>query len=111
MASLERLTCGALPMPGALLERLLELFPDLDVYQGYGMTECSAVLTSLGPEERRRGGELLSSAGRPVPGVMLSLQDPGGRSLPRGETGEVCARAGNFMREYWKRSDETAEAF
>jgi long-chain acyl-CoA synthetase len=81
MASLERLTYGASPMPVALLERLLELFPDLDVYQGYGMTECSAVLTSLGPEEHRLGGELLGSAGRPVPGVMLSIQDPGaGRS-------------------------------
>lgn len=111
LASLERLTYGASPMPGALLERLLELFPDLDVYQGYGMTECSAVLTSLGPEEHRLGGELLGSAGRPAPGVMLSIQDPGGRSLPRRETGEVCARAGNFMREYWKRPDETAEVF
>jgi acyl-CoA synthetase (AMP-forming)/AMP-acid ligase II len=111
MASLERLTYGASPMPGALLERLLELFPDLDVYQGYGMTECSAVLTSLGPAEHRLGGELLGSAGRPVPGVMLSIRDPGGRSLPRRETGEVCARAGNFMREYWKRPDETAEVF
>jgi long-chain acyl-CoA synthetase len=111
MASLERLTYGASPMPGALLERLLDLFPDLDVYQGYGMTECSAVLTSLGPEEHRLGGELLGSAGRPVPGVMLSIQDPAGRSLPRGETREVCARAGNFMHEYWKRPDETAEVF
>jgi long-chain acyl-CoA synthetase len=111
MASLERLTYGAAPMPGALLERLLALFPALDVYQGYGMTECSAVLTSLGPEEHRLGGELLGSAGRPLPGVMLSIQDPGGQSLPRGETGEVCARAGNFMREYWKRPDETAEVF
>ena len=75
------LTYGASPMPGALLERLLELFPDLDVYQGYGMTECSAVLTSLGPEEHRLGGELLRSAGRPAPGVMLSIQDAEGRSL------------------------------
>ncbi len=111
MASLELLTYGASPMPGALLERLLNLFPDLDIHQGYGMTECSAVLTSLGPDEHRLGGELLGSAGRPVPGVMLSIQDPEGRSLPRRETGEVCARAGNFMREYWKRPEETAEAF
>ncbi len=75
------------------------------------MTECSAVLTSLGPEEHRLGGELLRSAGRPVPGVMLSIQDAEGKSLPPRETGEVCARAGNFMREYWKRPEETAEAF
>jgi long-chain acyl-CoA synthetase len=111
MASLEVLTYGASPMPGVLLERILELFPDLDLFQGYGMTECSAVLTALGPEEHRRGGELLRSAGRPVAGVVLSIQDAEGKSLPPRETGEVCARAGNFMREYWKRPDETAEAF
>jgi acyl-CoA synthetase (AMP-forming)/AMP-acid ligase II len=49
MRSLEVLTYGASPMPVALLARLLELFPDLEVYQGYGMTESSAVLTALGP--------------------------------------------------------------
>jgi long-chain acyl-CoA synthetase len=111
MASLEALAYGASPMPGALLERLLDLFPQLDLSQAYGMTECSAVLTALGPEEHRRGGELLRSAGRPVPGVMLSVQDSDGKPLPPRETGEVCARGGNFMREYWKRPDETADAF
>jgi long-chain acyl-CoA synthetase len=111
MRSLEVLTYGASPMPGALLERVLSLFPDLDVYQGYGMTESSAVLTSLGPGEHRAGGDVLRSAGRPVPGVVLSIQDGEDAVLPRGETGEVCAKAGNLMREYWKRPKETAEAF
>jgi long-chain acyl-CoA synthetase len=111
MQSLQVLTYGASPMPGALLDRLLGLFPDLDVYQGYGMTESSAVLTSLGPEEHRAGGDVLRSAGRPVPGVVLSIRDGDGNAAPPRETGEVCARAGNFMREYWKRPKETAEAF
>lgn len=111
LASLKVLTYGASPMPTALLERVLELLPDLDVYQGYGMTESAALLTALGPAEHRRGGDLLRSAGRPVPGVVLSIQDHDGRILPPGETGEVCARAGNFMREYWAHPDATAEAF
>jgi acyl-CoA synthetase (AMP-forming)/AMP-acid ligase II len=111
MASLDVLTYGASPMPLVVLERILDLFPNLDLYQGYGMTECSAVLTSLGPDDHRLGGELLRSAGRPVPGVMLSIQDAEGRSLPPRESGEVCARAGNFMREYWKRPKETADCF
>jgi long-chain acyl-CoA synthetase len=111
MRSLEVLTYGASPMPPALLDRLLEMLPDLDVYQGYGMTESSAVLTSLGPDDHRAGGELLRSAGRPLAGVVLSVQDGEGNAVPPGETGEVCARAGNFMAEYWKRPEETAEAF
>jgi long-chain acyl-CoA synthetase len=42
---------------------------------------------------------------------VVTIQDGEGNVLPPGETGEVCARAGNFMREYWNRPDETAEAF
>ncbi len=111
LASLETLTYGASPMPTALLTRLLDLYPDLKVYQGYGMTEASAILTVLGPEEHRKGGDLLKSAGRAAPGVMLSIQDPDGNILPKGTIGEVCARAGNFMREYWNKPEATAEAF
>ena len=85
--------------------------PDLDIFQGYGMTENCGLLTCLGPEEHRRGGELLRSAGRPMPGSVVDIQDPGGDILPAGESGEVCAQAGNHMREYWNRPDETAAAF
>jgi acyl-CoA synthetase (AMP-forming)/AMP-acid ligase II len=111
LASLEVLTYGASPMPTALLERLLELYPELKVFQGYGMTEASAVLTVLGPDEHREGGSLLRSAGRPVPGVMLQIQDLDGNPVPQGETGEVCARGGNFMREYWNKPEATDEVF
>src|SRR5690606_13757017 len=90
---------------------LLSLYPALDIYQGYGMTECSAVLTSLGPREHREGGELLRSAGRSLRGVSVTIQDDAGKILPPGETGEVCARAGNFMREYWNKPEATEEAF
>ena len=111
LASMQLLTYGASPMPTPLLERLLTLFPDLEIYQGYGMTENCGLLTCLGPEEHRAGGELLHSAGRALPGSALSIQDHDGAILPPGEVGEVCARAGNYMREYWNRPAETASAF
>jgi acyl-CoA synthetase (AMP-forming)/AMP-acid ligase II len=111
LASLEVLTYGASPIPTALLERVLALFPDLNVYQGYGMTESCGLLTYLGPDEHRRGGGLLRSAGRALAGSVVSIQDQEGHVLPSGQTGEVCAMAGNFMREYWNRPQETAAAF
>ncbi len=46
-----------------------------------------------------------------MPGVVLSIRDANGDEVPRGETGEVCARAGNFMREYWRNPDATTEVF
>ena len=111
LASLRMLTYGASPMPVAVLAQLLALYPDLDIYQGYGMTESSAVLTCLGPEEHRAGGPLLRSAGRVLRGVVLSIQDDDGNEVPRGETGEVCARGGNYMTEYWNKPEATEEAF
>ncbi len=111
LAAMKILTYGASPMPTALLERLLAMFPDLDIYQGYGMTENCGLLTCLGPEEHRVGGELLRSAGLALPGSRLCIQDHAGELVATGEVGEVCARAGNYMREYWNRPEETASAF
>jgi len=111
LASLKSLVYGASPMPTVVLERLLSSLPELDVYQGYGMTESCGLLTLLGPEEHRQGGDVLKSAGRAVIGSSLSIRDPDGNALPAGEVGEVCGRGGNFMREYWQRPDETSAAF
>jgi len=111
LASMKALVYGASPMPTALVERLLSVLPDLDVYQGYGMTENCGLLTILGPAEHRTGGERLKSAGRPVTGSSVQIQDPEGNPVAAGEVGEVCARAGNFMREYWQQPDATADAF
>ncbi len=109
--SMKALTYGASPMPTALLERLLALFPDIDILQGYGMTENCGLLTCLGPEEHRQGGDMLKSAGLAVPNSEICIQDEDGNMLPTGEVGEVCARSGNYMRGYWNRPEETAKAF
>ena len=111
LASLKTLVYGASPMPTVLLQRVLDLFPELDVFQGYGMTESCGLLTVLGPAEHRLGGDFLRSAGRPLLGTTLSIQDPDGDVLPAGSTGEVCARSGNYMTEYWHRPDETTDVF
>ncbi len=111
LASFDDLVYGASPMPQALLEKLIALYPAMNIWQGYGMTESSSVLTLLGPDEHRAGGKYLRAAGMPMPGVVLSVQDEEGSILPIGETGEVCARSGNFMVEYWKQPEATAEAF
>ena len=68
------------------------------------------MLTVLGPDDHRRG-DVLRSAGRPLLGTAITIQDDAGNVLPSGEVGEVCARSDNFMREYWNRPSETADAF
>jgi acyl-CoA synthetase (AMP-forming)/AMP-acid ligase II len=111
LRSLDSLVYGASPMPEALLDRLMKLLPNVALAQGYGMTESSSILTLLTSEDHQKGGKLLRSVGRALPGITLSIQDPEGNLLAPGETGEVCARGGNYMVEYWKKADATDEAF
>ena len=65
LSSIERLTYGASPVSPTLLARAKSVFPNVDFYQGYGMTELSPVATTLFPEHHK--GETLRSAGRPSP--------------------------------------------
>ena len=111
LSSLRNLGYGASPMPAALLDRLLTLFPEMEIGQGYGMTESSSLLTVLDAEDHKAGGDRLRSVGRAVPGVVLSIQDEDGNHLPSGEVGEVCAKGGNYMTEYWNKPEATEEAF
>jgi long-chain acyl-CoA synthetase len=110
LRSLARLTYGASPMPRPVLERLRADLPDLLLLQGYGMTESAALVSALLPEDHEREDKL-ASAGRPVAGTVVSIQDELGTELPPGQVGEVCVRGGQFMREYWQRPEETAAAF
>ena len=108
--SLRQLVYGAAPISQTLIARWLEMLPDTDFLQGYGMTEAASVLTILSSEDHRRGGTVLTAAGRPVVGVELRITDSLGNALPHGDPGEVCARGGNLMREYWNKPEETEAA-
>jgi acyl-CoA synthetase (AMP-forming)/AMP-acid ligase II len=110
LAPLRDLVYGASPMPTAVLDHLQSTFPDVRLWQGYGMTECSSVLTILTAEDHDKGGDILRSAGRPVIGVNIRIEDSEGNVVPAGHNGEVCARGGNFMMEYWNRPTETQHA-
>jgi fatty-acyl-CoA synthase len=67
--------------------------------QSYGSTEAGPV-TYLGAWEHR-DADLLTTVGRPYPGVRLRVcqRDPR-RPLPAGRTGEIWVRSGNLMEEY-----------
>ncbi len=107
LSTLRQLVYGASPISQDLISRWLTLLPDTDFIQGYGMTEAASALTFLGPSDHRSGGGALRSAGRPLFGVQLRITGPSGGEVDQGETGEVCARGGNLMSEYWQNPKET----
>ncbi|MEV7594012.1 fatty acid--CoA ligase family protein [Streptomyces sp. NPDC089922] len=81
------------------LARAREVF-GAALVQCYGTTEAGRV-TVLEPVDHWEH-ELLSSAGRPFPGVEVRVCAPGGgtRPLPDGATGEVLVRSPQMMTHY-----------
>jgi len=75
----------------------------IQVLVGYGLTETSPVLTA-----RRYWHNLRGSAGRPIPGTEIKIDDPDTRApLPTGQRGLVLARGPQVMQGYYKNEKAT----
>lgn len=92
---------------GALLDKDLQKFYmgiGMPMYQGYGLSEATPVLSSNGPEKFRLG-----SSGKLVKPLELKICDSDGKELPVGEKGEIVVKGENVMAGYWKNPVASAE--
>ena len=92
----------------AVVERALELFPAAGFSHAYGLTETSSTVCVLGPDDHRRAAASdnpyerarLSSVGRPLPGVELSVRAGDGAAADVGVPGEIWVRGEQVSGEY-----------
>jgi long-chain acyl-CoA synthetase len=98
---------GGAPMPGEVADRF-EGLSKCHVLEGYGLSECSPVVSATPPGGVRRG-----SVGRALVGTVIEIRDPDHPEtlMPQGEKGEICIRGPQVMAGYYKRPDETAKVF
>ena len=92
---------------GALLDKDLQKFyvgVGMPMYQGYGLSEATPVISSNGPEKYRFG-----SSGKLVKPIDLKICDSEGKELPLGEMGEIVVKGENVMAGYWKNPESTAD--
>ena len=100
--SLKGTVAGGMALVPAVAERW-EAMTKTPIYQGYGLTETSPVV-SLVPFHRNKR----ESIGAPVPGTDIRIVDPEGRDVGVGEAGELLVRGPQVMQGYWQRPDESA---
>lgn len=76
-----------------------------DIYEGYGLTETSPIVSV-----NSGNGMRIGTIGVPVPSTQIDIRDDNHKSLPLGESGELCVKGPQVMKGYWKREEATAES-
>lgn len=108
LPSLKNVAYGGGKMPRQVIERAMKLLPHVNFTNAYGLTETSATICMLGPEDHRSAfnssdaliKRRLSSAGRPIPSIELIIKnDEGNICLPE-ELGNVWVRGEQVSGEY-----------
>jgi long-chain acyl-CoA synthetase len=92
---------------GALLDIELQRFfyaIGIPMYQGYGLTESSPMISINAPHFHKLG-----SSGSIPAEIEIKICDMDGNTLPQGEKGEIVIRGENVMKGYWKNEEATAD--
>jgi len=102
LSALRTFGCGGAPLLPALRAEVEDAF-GIEVLEGYGCTESSAVVATASTADNRAG-----SVGRPAPHAEVIIVDALGNALPSGEEGEILVRGHGVMMGYWNDPDLTA---
>jgi long-chain-fatty-acid--[acyl-carrier-protein] ligase len=96
IASLKLVVVGAEKCPEALFDRAKEMAPNAIVTEGYGITECSPVVSVSRPGDVRHG-----TIGRPLDGVEVRVVDPDSmQPLPTGQRGLLLVHGATIFPGY-----------
>ena len=90
----EEFVSGGAPLGRELAEWYADL--GISIHEGYGLTETSPVIAVNTPKTHRLG-----TVGKPLSNVEVRIA----------EDGELLVRGPSVFKGYWKRPDETREAF
>jgi long-chain acyl-CoA synthetase len=93
LSELRFVASGAAPLSLSAIEEFVRRVPGVQVREGYGLTETSALVSTNPPGRCKHG-----TVGPPVPGTEVRIVD-----------GELCVRSELLMAGYWNAPELTAE--
>jgi long-chain acyl-CoA synthetase len=93
LSELRYVASGAAPLAPEAIAEFTRRVPGVEIREGYGLTETSALVSTNRPGRIRYG-----SVGEPVPGTEVRIDE-----------GEICVRSDLVMKGYWKAPELTAE--
>ncbi len=76
----------------------------IPMYQGYGLTEASPMISINSPEQHKMG-----ASGVIPENLEVRICDDDGTEVPTGDKGEIVIRGENVMQGYWKNDQATAD--
>ncbi len=103
-SSLRLAVTGGEPVPMDIINTFEETF-ELPLLEGYGLTECSPMVSVNSPEEHKYG-----TAGKPLPNMEVRIVGENGTTLPVNQDGEVWVRGPSIMKGYLNQPELTREA-
>jgi long-chain acyl-CoA synthetase len=106
--TLRAIAYGGGKMPLAVIERALQVFAGVDFTNAYGLTETSATVCLLTPQDHRRAAastearirRRLASVGQALPTVELEVRDAAGLVLGPERSGLLFVRGEQVAGEY-----------
>jgi fatty-acyl-CoA synthase len=105
MTSIQNAVVGGAPCPVELMRRMADRFGTQMIWDIYGQTEASPVITMSSKEDSLE--QRVSTIGSAMPNTEVKIADiVTGDTLPVGQQGELCARGYFLMKGY----DDDAEA-
>ncbi|MCP4000055.1 MAG: AMP-binding protein [Gammaproteobacteria bacterium] len=104
--TLHTIISNAAPLPQTMKEKIIGHFGQI-LHETYGSTEAS-IVSNLRPGDQLRK---TACVGQAFPGTQIEIRREDGSLCKSDEVGELFSTSSCLFNGYWRRPDETAEAF
>ena len=108
ISSLKDISSGGAAKPPEQVRKMAEKAPSLRAGVGYGLTEVSGAVASMGGADYLKYPSACGKAIPPLTDIKVFLEN--GEEAALEEWGEVCIKGPMVMKGYWNRPEATAEA-